>query len=150
MAAKKKDTTTIDASAYDYGSVRLRDKEGKLHKVKGNGDAVFRAMALHTVVNGKTLESVAKANKLELKQYVNVGQLRMAIGSMLRGLVKNGTPVDIGGVTVKSLEQKVALPEEKEGAKPAAKKAAKPAKKAKKAAKPRKAKASEGEGAAAE
>jgi hypothetical protein len=126
----KSTTTVIDASEYGYKTLRLRGKDGKLYYMKSNGDAVARALALHTIVNGKDVQQVVRANKIELGKHTNVGQERMALGNSLRAMVKNGEPVTIGTVTVKTLKQSVALPEEKEGAKPA-KKAKKATKKSK-------------------
>lgn len=124
MAKKSKDSTTIDTSGYDYETLRIRGKDGTLHYLKSNGDAVALAMAMHTVINGKEAAQVARANKLELGSYSNVGQERMAIGNKLRALVNAGTPVTIGDIVVKKLDQRVALPVEKDNGKPAKKKPA--------------------------
>lgn len=126
--ARKKETATIDASGYDYGTVKVKDKSGKTRASTGNGDAVQRAMLRH-VAAGKTLEQVIRANKLtqEPAKYDNQGLLRMSVGNSLRAMVRRGEHVVIGDVTIKSLEQRVALDEVKDGAK------SKPAKKAKKA-----------------
>lgn len=147
--AKKAKGTVIDTSAYKYEALRIRGKDGKLHYVRGNGDAVVRALALHCIVNGKSIDQVIKANKLETANHANAGQLRMAVGGQLRGLIRNGTPVVIGDVTLKSLDQNVKLAEEPAGERPAraAKKAA--PKKAKKAAKKPRAKRAPVEEAAA-
>lgn len=121
-------TSTIDTSQYNYVTLRLRGKDGKLHYVRGNNDAVFRAMALHTIINGKEAMQVARANKLDIKEHTNTGQERMAIGNMLRRLVKS-QPVTIGDVIVKDVNQKqpVLKSEDAAAARPAAKKGARPA-----------------------
>lgn len=128
-------TSTIDTSAYDYITLRLRGKDGKLHYVRGNNDAIFRAMAQHTIINGKDASQIVRANKLDIKEHTNPGQERMAIGNMLRRLVRAGQPVTIGDVIVKAADQKqpVLKSEEapapratapKKGARPARRKAA--------------------------
>ncbi len=67
------------------------------------------------------------ANGLKVKKGGNDGLVRMAVGNALRGLVRNGTPVRIGKLTVKTLKQPVALPkvEAAKTARGAGKKAAK-------------------------
>lgn len=134
----KKDKTTIAASEYDYATTKVVGKDGKTKASIGNGDAVQRAMLKFSAA-GKDLMQLVRANKLtdrlDEKKYDNKGLFRMALGNALRGLVRNGTHVVIGDVTVKSLDQRVALDEVKDGAKPAkAKKAAKRPRKAKSAA----------------
>jgi len=122
-------SNTIDTSGYNYGTLRLRGKDGKLHYVRGNGDAIYRAMALHTIINGKDAMQVARVNKLEIKQHTNSGQTRMAIGNMLRRVVKS-QPVTIGDVIIKDLNQKQPVLKEEAPAPRAAaapKKAARPA-----------------------
>lgn len=99
----------IKTSDYDYTVTRIRDKSGKLRHSTNNGDAVAKAMLLH-IADGGTMAQVVKANKLSVKDGGNAGTYRMAIGVALRGLVRNGTPAQIGDVTVKTLSQRVALP----------------------------------------
>jgi len=127
------DTTTIDASKYEYSKARIRDSRGNARTVVSNGDAVANALTL-LLTQGKTLESVVRANKLPMdrQDYVNNGQFRMAIGNSLRGRVRRGEAVTIGDLTIKSLEQRVNVPIEADA--PAAVKKAAP-KAAKKAAK---------------
>lgn len=141
--AKTEKTGSIMGEGYNYDTLRVRDKEGKLHYVRGNHDALTKALALHMIVNGKDIMTVAKANKLELAEYTNPGQLRMAVGNKLRAILNRGEPVVVGTITLKSLNDRVDLPTEEAGeapakaAKPVAKKAAAPTKAAK-AAKPAK------------
>lgn len=131
--AKKKETSTIDASAYDYKTTKVLDGKGKVVSSTGNGDALQRAMHAFKAT-GKDFMQVARANKVDIdsKQYDNAGLFRMALGNKLRGLVRNGTPVVVGDITVKSLDQNVKLAEV-DGAAPKAAKA----RKAKSARKPR-------------
>lgn len=135
--AKVKETTTIDASAYGYEKTRVVGKDGKTKSSVGNGDAVQRALLKFTAAGGD-IGKVIRANKLpqDPAQYDNQGLLRMSVGNSLRARVKKGEHVIIGDVTVKSLEQRVALDEVKGGDAPAPRKP----KAAKKAA-PRKRKA---------
>jgi hypothetical protein len=112
---------------YDYGVIRIRDKEtGKIRVSRGNGDAVHKAMALF-VANGGKASDLAKTNDVKVKKGGNEGMFRMNLGVALRGLVRNGTKVKIGSVSVSDLKQKVELPKIEKIAR------AKPAKKAKKA-----------------
>lgn len=106
MATKK---ATIKTGDYDYATTKIRDKSGKLRHSTGNGDAVAKAMLLHVAAGG-TAKQAADANGLKIKDGGNAGTYRMALGVALRGLVRNGTPVKIGTVTVKMLSQRVALP----------------------------------------
>jgi hypothetical protein len=108
--AKEESRSVVDPS-YQYETLRIRGKDGKLRYIRGTDDAVARALTLHSVVNGKDLTSVARANKVDLlAEYPNPGQLRMALGNKLRPMVNRGEAVTIGDVVVKSLEQKVPLP----------------------------------------
>lgn len=123
----------IDTSAYPYKTIRVRGKDGKLHYIRSNGDSVVKALTLHTIVNGKPIEQVVRANKLILSDFTNSGQLRMAVGTRLRTLIRSGTPVVVGDITLKSLDQKVALVVEER--RPAAEKPVKKATEAKSAKK---------------
>ncbi len=126
MAKRRtKSNSSIDTSGYKYGLIRIRDKSGKLHYSRGNQDAVAKAMLVHVAAGG-TVQQVVKFNGLKINADGNPGTVRMAIGVALRGLVRNGTPVKIGSINVKSLKQKVALP--KDEAKTPGKRKAKKAK----------------------
>lgn len=119
--AKKKETTSIDASAYNYEKTRVRGVDGKVKHSVSNGDAVAKAMTV-LVATAKDLRvALAKVvrenqlgDKLNIDQYDNLGLFRMSLGNCLRGLVRNDTPVTIGDVTVKTLEQNVKVPEVKD------------------------------------
>lgn len=143
--AKKKETTSIDASAYNYEKTRVRGVDGKVKHSVSNGDAVAKAMTVLVatakdlrVALGKAVKENKLGDKLNIDQYDNLGLFRMSLGNCLRGLVRNGTPVIIGDVTVKTLEQNVKVPEVKdiEAAAPKKAKAKAPAKKAKHGRKP--------------
>ncbi len=108
-AKGRKAKSSIDTSGYKYGLTRIRDSSGKLHYSRGNQDAVATAMLVHLAAGG-TVQQVVKANDLKIKADGNAGTVRMAVGVALRGLVRNGTPVKIGKISVKTLKQKVALP----------------------------------------
>lgn len=127
----------IDTSDRDYKKIKYRTPEGELRVSSGNGDAVHKAMVV-LLAKGGTIKDVIAANSLDVKKTgANEGQLRMAIGGALRGLVRNGTAVKIGSIKVEKLTQRVDLPiVESAAPRKAAKKA-----KAKKSAKPRKARA---------
>lgn len=102
-----KEKAIIDVSEYGYKTYRVRDRRGALRHVRGNGDALFRAITLHTIVQGKSLDTVARANKLKLSaSYPNQGQRTMTINGQLRRLVLAGTPVVVGDYIIKSLDQK--------------------------------------------
>lgn len=136
MAKKAKETTVIDTSGYDYGTLRGRDPDGKMVNSRGNCDAVHRALFLYTKINGKDIMTVARANKIEVGDHANNGQVSMAIGQSLRAKVKADEPVTIGSVTVKKLDQRdPILPkvEEVERAAPKAKAAKQPKGKKRKA-----------------
>jgi len=109
---KKSETASVIGDRV-YESTRIRDKSGKLRTSRGNGDAVARAMLLHKSKGGE-LDAIINANKLQerMKKHAKMqdGLRRMTLGVMLRALVRNGTPVKIGGVTVEKLTQKVELP----------------------------------------
>lgn len=117
----KKETTTIDASAYGYEKTKVRGADGKLKHSVSNGDAVAKAMTVLVatakdlrVALGKVVKENKLGAKLNIDQYDNLGLFRMSLGNSLRGLVRNGTPVVIGDVTVKTLEQNVKVPEVKD------------------------------------
>ncbi len=130
--ARKKAEATINTADYDYKAIKIRDKSGALRTSTGNGDAVAKAMLLHKA-SGGSIGSIVRDNKLKMEQGKrNDGLFRMAVGVALRGLVRNGTPVKIGHVTVKTLKQSVALPKVEALAAPV-RKASKP--KARKSAK---------------
>lgn len=139
--APKKEGTKIDTSGYDYPRVKVRGADGKPRYSTGRGDAIFRAflvLASKSKDIGTDLAKVVKANKLNDRidpaSFTNIGQFRMSLGNMLRGLVRKGTPVTIGALTVSSLDQKVDVPEFEEGPAPARKSAKAKSEKAPKAA----------------
>lgn len=110
MAKPKK--TSIGAE-YRYEVLKIRGKDGKIRTSRGNADAVAKALLLH-IANGGELAQVVHANKLDdrMKPHAKKapGLARMILGVMLRALVRNGTPVKVGKVTVEKLTQKVELP----------------------------------------
>jgi hypothetical protein len=119
----KKSKATIPAGDYDYKTLKVRDeKTGKVRHSTGTGDAIAKAMLLFVAAGG-TAAKAAKDNDLKMKaDGRNEGLFRMAVGNALRGLVRNGTPVKIGKITIKTLSQAVALPKlEAAPAKPARK-----------------------------
>lgn len=137
--AKKEAGGVVDTATYEYGATKLRDKDGKVRTSRSNGDAVANAMFLFSA-GGGDIEQVIKANKLDDKMKPHAkkqpGLRRMTLGVMLRALVRNGTPVKIGRITVEKLNQKVEMPKVEKIERAPAKKAARvPAKKARKAAK---------------
>ena|SRR5438128_2895153 len=116
--AKKKETTTIDASEYGYETTKVRDVHGKIRNSVSNGDAIAKAMQVLMATSKDLRAALARVvrdnklqDKLNIDQYDNLGLFRMSLGNCLRGLVRNDTPVTIGEVTVKSLEQHVKVPE---------------------------------------
>ncbi len=121
--AKVKNSSVIGDREYDV--MRIRDADGKIRSSRGNGDAVAKAMLLFTA-GGGDIKDVIDRNKLEgvKTKGKNPGLVRMSVGVMLRALVRNGTPVKIGKVTVEKLSQKVEMPkvEKLAAAKPAARK----------------------------
>lgn len=113
MAKRKATGGVIDAAKYDYDRIKVRDKSGKLRYSAGNGDAVAKAMLLHKA-SGGSLAGVIRDNGLTAKfkgrDASNEGLMRMSVGVALRALVRHGTPIKIGHLTVKSLKQTIALP----------------------------------------
>src|SRR5262245_43830685 len=106
----------VDRSRYTYPTLRVRGHDNKLYYIRGVDDAVTRAMALHSIVAGLDLNDIAVENNLEMGQYSNMGQFRMALGNKLRARVKRGEPVVIGGINIPSLDTVVDLPAEEEPA----------------------------------
>lgn len=114
--AKTKPSVSI-AAEYEYGTSKIRGKDGKVRTSRGNGDAVAKAMLLFTA-GGGDIQAVIVANKLTDKMAAHMkkkgpkapGLQRMILGVMLRALVRNETPVKIGKITVSDLKQKVELP----------------------------------------
>lgn len=131
MAARKKKEATggiVDTSKYNYDRTSIVGADGKTRHSASNGDAIAKAMLVF-IAGGGDIAKVIKANglgdKYDVAKYDNMGLLRMSVGNSLRGLVRNGTPVTIGDIVVKTLEQRVAVPESVEkDKKPRAKKAA--------------------------
>lgn len=127
--AKKQSKSVVDTSEYQYKTTKYVGKDGKTHTSRGNDDAVARAM-LQFVASGKDLMQIVRANgltdRLDIKKYDNVGLFRMSLGNALRGLVRNGTPVKIGDIEVKTLSQRIAapVPPKKAAKTPASRKAA--------------------------
>lgn len=110
MSKRAKSASVVDTKKYDYGVIKLRDKSGKVRHSASNGDAVARAMAVHTA-NGGSLKDVASANDIAYKPNGrNPGLIRMSLGVSLRAIVKSGKSVKIGKITVTSLKQKVEVP----------------------------------------
>lgn len=160
MAKKAKKTakqaegaSVVDTSKFEYDTIKVRGADGKVKHSKGNGDAIARAFLVFSTT-GKDIMQVVRANKLaeRLKgRDVNAGLFRMTLGVMLRAMVRRGEHVTIGDVVVKSLEQRVAVPEVKaKEAAPARKRAAKKTAAPKKERKARKPRAPKAEEAAAE
>lgn len=134
MAKKAKEGMSIDRSRYGYGTVRALDKNGATVSFTGNIENPVAVALFKARLAGVDLAKIAKANKLELKG-ANPGQERMNLGNQLSGMVRKGTAVMIGDVIVKSMNQKVAMPEGVKAAeKAAAARAAGKQKAAKKAA----------------
>lgn len=102
---------SIDPKRYD--AVKLRGADGRLRLSRGNGDAVATAML---GLDHDALVKVMRANGLadKLGAYANpavAGRFRMLLGNSLRALVRKGTPVDVAGTEVRTLKQRVGLPE---------------------------------------
>lgn len=106
-AASADKVMKIDASRYNR--TKFKDASGKSRHSAGNGDAVAQAL----LGAGPTdLRAIARDNGLtdRMARYegsTNPGQYRMNLGNMLRGMVRKGTHVNIGGVTVEGLAQVV-------------------------------------------
>lgn len=127
-AKKVKESASVIGDR-EYATTRIRGADGKVRSSRGNGDAVAKALLLFTAAGGD-IKDVVTRNKLDDKMKPHMkkqeGLRRMTLGVMLRALVRNGTPVRIGKVTVEKLSQKVEMPKvEKLPAKPAPRKKAK-------------------------
>lgn len=115
MAKAAPKSKSIDMSGRDYRRVRVTHKDGSSRHSAHNDDAVARAM-LTFVASGGDLDRIVRDNKLTdkypkgAKGYANPGLFRMTLGGTLRSLVRHGTPVKIGAIVVKTLEQRVADP----------------------------------------
>lgn len=113
--AKKAKPSTIDMSGRDYKRSRVVGADGKVRHSASNDDAVARAM-LTFVAGGGDFDKVIAQNKLGdkypkgAKGFGNPGLFRMSLGGTLRALVRAGTPVKIGSIEVKTLEQRIADP----------------------------------------
>lgn len=128
MAKKAKETgSVVDTEKYQYDRIKIAGADGKVRHSASNNDAVARALLVH-LAGGADIMKVVRANKLQdkMKEHEgkNAGLFRMILGHALRGLVRNGTPVEIGAIMVKKLDQKVAVPEVKDKAAPRKRKAA--------------------------
>lgn len=115
MPRKSASVSTLASLAErDYTKTRVVGHDGRIRHSKSNDDAVARAMLVFTA-GGGDIAKVIKANglgdKYKPEQHDNQGLLRMMVGNSLRALVRAGTPVVIGDVTVKTLEQRVAVPD---------------------------------------
>lgn len=114
-AKKNENTSTLDAlKNYDYERTSIRGKDGKVRHSASNGDALAKAMLIYTASDGdigKLIKANGLQDKFDPSKWDNLGLLRMGVGNSLRALVRNGTPVVVGGITVKALDQKVVVPE---------------------------------------
>lgn len=135
--AKRKTKSEAIAAGYDYGTVKIRNKDGSLRTSRGSGDAVAKAMLI-AVAAGMMAKQIATANDVKMVQGDrNEGLFRMAVGNSLRAKVRAGEKVKIGSITVTKLSQKVDMPKvEAKTPRPAKGKS-----KAKRAAAPRRRKA---------
>src|SRR5574343_1789488 len=128
MARKAKAEPASVIGGREYEVTKIRGADGKVRTSRGNNDAVAKAMLLFTA-SGGDIANVVSRNKLDDKMKPHMkkqeGLRRMTLGVMLRALVKNGTPVRIGKITVEKLNQKVELPKVEKLARPAKKAAAK-------------------------
>ncbi len=113
--AKAKKSNSIDMSGHSYRRVRVVGADGRSRHSATNDDAVARAM-LTFAIGGGDWDKVIRDNKLTekypkgAKGYANPGLFRMTLGGTLRAKVRAGTPVKIGTIIVKTLEQRVADP----------------------------------------
>lgn len=111
----KAKSKSIDMSERGYRRVRVVGADGASRHSTHNDDAVARAMLTFSA-GGGDWDKVIKDNKLGdkypkgAKGYKNPGLFRMTLGGTLRSLVRAGTPVKIGNIVVKTLEQRVADP----------------------------------------
>lgn len=120
MTTKKTKTTAsesasvVDTEKFNYDTTKIRGADGKVRHSKNNGDAVANAMLVF-IAGGGDIKKVVKANgltkKMEGRDGLNAGLYRMNVGVQLRKLVRDGTPVVIGDITVKKLDQAVKVPE---------------------------------------
>lgn len=133
MTGKRKkaaaaETLAVGIDHSKYERTRFTDpKTGRARSSVSNGDAVARAM-MH-LVGEDAIDTCARRNKLKDevadKKFPNPGMKRMALGNRLRAMVRKGEAVTIGAHEVKTLLQRVPLPEGGEAkAKPAKKVAA--------------------------
>lgn len=122
MSKAKATGSVVDLNTYDYKRTSIRGKDGKIRHSASNGDAIAKTMLVFVAGGGK-LEDVVRANGLDdkfkgRKVSDGAGLYRMSLGVSLRALVRAGTPVKIGSITVKSLKQAVDVPKvEKNGRK---------------------------------
>lgn len=109
--------SVVDTSKFNYDTTKVRGADGKMRHSRNNGDAIANAMLVF-IASGGDIKKVVKANgltrKMEGREGLNAGLYRMNVGVQLRKLVRDGTPVEIGDITVKKLDQVVKVPAEVE------------------------------------
>lgn len=107
--------SVIDSSRYKYDVTKVRGSDGRIRHSRSNQDAIANALLVFTS-GGGNLSRVVRDNKIgdKMKPHEDkgAGMYRMNLSNILRGLVRNGTPVTIGDVTVKKLDQNVKVPAE--------------------------------------
>ena len=113
--SKEKDKASALIDQARYRCFKVKNESNRQRVSAGCGDAI------HKVLIGCTLSDlvkIAKDNGLTDKfkrEYPNAGMARMALGNMLRPLVKKKQPVVVGDVTVRSLSQSVPVKDLVEG-----------------------------------
>lgn len=101
----------LNTGKYKYPRMKVRDaKTGLVRYSANNGDAVTRGLL------GMTKDELVKVmcdNGLEERlghhMHKNAGHFRMVIGQALRSIVVKGGRVGVRGISIASLDQKIAL-----------------------------------------
>jgi len=115
--AKKESASVVDTEKFNYETTKIRGVDGKIRHSRGNQDAIAKALLVF-IAGGGDIKKVIKANglsdRMKGREGMNAGLFRMTASVMLRKLVRDGTPVEIGDITVKKLDQVVKVPAEVE------------------------------------
>lgn len=100
----------VDTKKYKYDRIKVRGPDGVARYTAGNKDAVAKCLI---GMSKEDLLQVAKGNGLKMAEHYkarNSGHFRMIVGQALRSIVQKGGKVQINGVEIESLAQKVEWP----------------------------------------
>lgn len=98
----KDSNSVVNTERYQYEKVVVEGPDGKKRHTADNADRLAAALRETPL---KDLLKIAKGHGIDVAKYSerNVGLQRMAIGNALRGVIRKGTTVEIGGKKIASL-----------------------------------------------